>query len=84
MGRPLVEMPKITQKDLTVNLCEAELSLYKAVTDLFIENVNSEFQPRTISPLPGLGTSHGSYFFTYLSSERDRSLFSKHPDSNIH
>lgn len=84
MGRPLVEIPKITQKDLRVNLCEAELLLYKAVTSLFIQNVNSEYQLREISPRPHLGTTCGSHFFSYMSMERDKKPFSKGYDSNIH
>jgi hypothetical protein len=48
MGRPLIEIPKITERVIAVNLCEAESFLYKALTDLFIAKINSKFQSSMI------------------------------------
>lgn len=41
MGRPLVELPNITERHITVDLCGVETLLYKSITNIFIKEINS-------------------------------------------
>jgi hypothetical protein len=39
---PIIKLPKITQREEIVELCEAEKILYDGIVQIFIENVNGK------------------------------------------
>jgi hypothetical protein len=39
---PIIKLPKITQTEAIVELCEAEKILYDRIVQIFIENVNGK------------------------------------------